>query len=126
MKLVYRPDRPNHTASIGNGTTAATTSNQARSKPAVEPQQNTSTNEVSNADLRATVMNIVMCTLSIFEHLSVVGCVVYPYFGTSLLDGGFVCFGGSFGIGLKHSTNFFVFYFFNKKFSDTLHKILKF
>jgi hypothetical protein len=82
-------------------------------------------NALSTANMRATIMSLVMCTLSVLEHISLTACVVYPYFGSSFITGNFVCFGGVFSIGLKHSLNFFVFYFFNKRFAERLHSMLK-
>jgi hypothetical protein len=81
---------------------------------------------MSSADLRATLMTVVICSLSFLEHMVQVSCVVSLYLGISFLGGAYLCFGANFGIGLKHSVNFFVFYLFNKKFSAKLHSMLKF
>jgi hypothetical protein len=83
-------------------------------------------NEVSSADLRSTIMAIVICSLSMLEHLSLLGCVVYPYLNANYLITAYICFGSSAGYGLKHSANFFIFYFFNKKFSEKLRAIFNF
>jgi hypothetical protein len=81
---------------------------------------------VSSADLRASVMTVMICSLSILEHIAFISCVVSPYFNPSFLVGNYICFGANFGIGLKHSANFFIFYLFNKKFSAKLHDMFRF
>jgi hypothetical protein len=100
------------------------TTNTVQKKKTTTAVQNAS--GMSNADMRATIMTIMMCALSVLEHISMLSCVVYPYFGTSLLNIDFFCFGGNIGQAVKHSANFFIFYFFNKKFAEKLHAMFKF
>jgi hypothetical protein len=84
-------------------------------------------NNVSSAELRVTVMALVMCFLSILEHVMAIACVVYPYsYAATQFIAGNVCFGFGFSVSLKHSTNFFIFYLFNKKFGEKLRKLIKF
>jgi hypothetical protein len=83
-------------------------------------------NVMSSANLRATYMTVVICSLSLLEHMALISCVVSQFFNISLLASDYVCFGGNFSIGLKHSVNFFIFYIFNKKFSTKLHRLFKF
>jgi hypothetical protein len=78
---------------------------QSKNRPALETN-----NLISSADLRATIMTIMICSLSVLEHISAIGCVMFPYFNyTDFLALDYVCFASNFITGFKHSVNFFLF-----------------
>jgi hypothetical protein len=71
-------------------------------------------------------MAIVVCTLTICEDISLIACVVYPYFkADDYLTIAYLSYGTILSQAGKHTGNFFVFYFFNKKFAEKLHKMFR-
>jgi hypothetical protein len=100
----------------------------------VEPQQETATSSleiarrtrISVAELKATTMCIIVCMLSIIEHLSVLSTVLITYFTTNdtIIS---VAFSIAFQWLLhKRILEFFVFVFFNKKFKKIFMNYLGF
>jgi hypothetical protein len=83
-------------------------------------------NNVSSAELRVTVMALIMCLLSILEHFMMIGCVVYPYsYAATQFIAANMCLGFNFSASFKNTVNFFIFLSFNKKFGQKLRKLFK-
>jgi hypothetical protein len=83
--------------------------------------------EVSRSDQKATVMCIVMCAVSIMEHVVHIMCNVYPYtpyFQQRVLL--FLSWMASMGFVVKHGLNFVLFIAFNNKFQKIFLKFCHF
>jgi hypothetical protein len=71
------------------------------------------------------VMALVMCALSIVEHLFLLICLVCPYTGLDYSSVTYLYFAADFAICLKHTVNIFIFYGFNKNFKKVFFKYFK-
>jgi hypothetical protein len=87
----------------------------------------TSAESASHMEMRAAVMALVMCALSIAEHVFLLICVIYPLLDTSLDYSTiiYLYWAADFSICLKHSVNIFIFYGFNKNFKKVFDKYFK-
>jgi hypothetical protein len=115
---------------IHSGTTVAPINSTMNSTTGTNAQRKTSdtaggqTGRVSSADKRATVMCILMCILSMVEHLLVLASVLYPYFSSNLLIA-FEIYSVSFLWQLlKRIADFFLLFFINKVFKKVCLKYL--
>jgi hypothetical protein len=70
----------------------------------------------SKPDQRLTVMVLIMCVLSILEHISQMMSNTYLYFGSDYLIFQLICFVAWEAIAVKHGVNFWLFFAFNTKF----------
>jgi hypothetical protein len=104
---------------------SSTTKNQVKKVKKQAARTMGQQDEVSSADLRSTIMAIVVSMLTVCDHISLIACTAYPYIDSSLLMSNYVCYGAVLGTAVKHAANFFVFYFFNKKFAEKLHKMFR-
>ena len=73
------------------------------------------------ADLNAQIMVFVMCFISFIEHFCMIIAVLYFQFRKDYL-GEILGFTADFSIAIKHFSNFFVFYLFNKNLRKILNK----
>jgi hypothetical protein len=112
-------------ANNGTGPSTATARNQVKKNTQPAAGTTGQQGEVSSADLRSTIMAIVVCALTIYEHISLSVCVVYPYFDLNQVAIANLSYGALLSEGIKHAANFFIFYFFNKKFAEKLHKMFR-
>jgi hypothetical protein len=72
--------------------------------------------QMSTADQRLCVMVVIMCGLSIFEHMCLVIAPVYLFFGNNALIFQQLSYIGFLSLSFKHTVNFFLLFAFNKKF----------
>jgi hypothetical protein len=77
---------------------------------------------VSNPDQKLSVMVLIMCLLSILEHVSVVAACLYLYFGSSQLVFRTIYFCSWESMALKHALNLPIFLVFNNKFRSICRK----
>jgi hypothetical protein len=91
-----------------------------------EVKQTSSEDSSMRAELRAAIMVVIMCGLSITEHVMLLTCIIYPLYNP---NGGqtttLLYWAGNFSIAFKHVVNFPIFYAFNKNFKRIFWKILK-
>lgn len=69
----------------------------------------------ANVDKRASTMVIVLCTLSSLEHFFLIFTTIYVLNTTSEI-GYYFNAGANLSMAIKHSANFFVFFYFNRNF----------
>jgi hypothetical protein len=80
-------------------------------------------NGVSKSDKNTTIMVIVMCVMSFLVHIILLASIIYPIYYFNLID--FILyFAIDFSLPLKSVIDFFLFYYFNKKFKQGTLKIL--
>jgi hypothetical protein len=109
-----------------NGAVSSSTTRNLVKKTKKPTQTTGQQSEVSSADLRSTVMAIVVCALTIYVHISLIACIIYPYFDpTNMSTIAYLSYGAIISAAFKYAANFFVFYFFNKKFAEKLHKMFR-
>jgi hypothetical protein len=80
-------------------------------------------NRISKADKRSSIMVIIMCILTIGEHLLVLLSVVYPYFNFDFNMFVFYTVNNFFWP-VKRCGDFFLFFYFNKKFRKICRRYL--
>jgi hypothetical protein len=101
------------------------TMNSVKSKK--ETKKTTSEDSNMKAELRAAIMVVIMCALSVTEHIMLLTCIIYPFYNP---NGGqttnLLFWSGNFSIVFKHAANFPIFYAFNKNFKRIFWKYLKF
>jgi hypothetical protein len=80
---------------------------------------------VSSADKRATVMCILVCILSLIEHLLVFASVLYPYFSTNAFVSLLIFSVLGLWQILKRIADFFILFFVNKVFKKACVKFFR-
>ena len=80
---------------------------------------------ISSAELKATVMVVIICVTSMFEHSVLIACNLYPYFNELNSVTFLLYFLAVFVFNLKHSSNFSLFFLFNKQFKKVFLKYLR-
>jgi hypothetical protein len=111
---------------VNNGAaTSSTTVNQVKKNTQPAPGTTGQQGEVSSADLRSTIMAIVVCALTTCEHIALFFNLIYPYINPNRLPINYFSLSSTTITALKHTVNFFVFYFFNKKFAEKLHNMFR-
>jgi uncharacterized membrane protein len=87
-------------------------------------QQISKKNHLSKSEQNMTVMVIVMCVLSFLVHVILLASIIYPMYYFNIID--FILyFLIDFSLPLKAVIDFFLFYFFNKKFKQCTLKMFK-
>jgi hypothetical protein len=81
---------------------------------------------VSKAELNASVMVILICILSLCEHILVIACIIYPLYNPPGMVFNFLAIFGNFSVTFKHSLNFLIFFVFNKNFKKECMKYIRF
>jgi hypothetical protein len=87
--------------------------------------QTTSQERVSKPDLRLSIMVVIMCFLSILEHVFQILCVACPYFGSDAITFFTYIYLNYLMTDFKHAVNFFLFFIFNNKFRAVCVKFVK-
>jgi hypothetical protein len=81
--------------------------------------------DVSKSDLKLGVMVVIMCILTIVEHLCQIVTVVYPYVGTNAITFHIVYYLNYTVLSVKNAAHFFLFFIFNVKFRSVALKLVK-
>jgi hypothetical protein len=82
--------------------------------------------QISKAEQKATIMCVILCVVSVYEHVILIACNLYPYFNELNSVTFFLYWMASFSFSLKHAMNFPLFMLFNKNFEKCFYKLFSF
>jgi hypothetical protein len=77
------------------------------------------------ADRNLTFMAVCLSALSLLEHFMYVAGIVFPYFSSNIVAYNIISVFSDFFVTFKQTSNFFIFFSFNKNFRKCVFKVLK-